>query len=421
MKSRLKPLPKTGAEGVQDQLIPYSVEKSTTDPALEINRGNDISLRKEEIKDFTVGLEDHDSAVLYYFNNVIKPYVIQNGTKITVPTVYENQELWKSVQADGYVRDKDAKLMAPMIMFKRESFSKNRELGNKLDGNKAHLYQIFEKKYSKRNMYDRFSVLTDRIPVKEYIVTVVPDYITITYSCVVFTEYVEQMNRILESINYASDSYWGDLNRFKFKARIDDFSNTIEFAVGEDRGVKSTFNIVLNGYIISEALNKELSTIKKIYSKSVIVFTLETTLDDLSEVKNIQGKPKEENQNKMGIGIKSPIGNTSLDSFNINLTGQAASINEGYALYLAVAKELTASSTTSLTATFASGWLLAPDPLPATSVESFVFFANGQYIERSAITSFVDNGSNTSTLTINLAELGFTLTDKEIVGIGKFI
>ena len=47
-----------------------------------------------------------------------------------------------------------------------------------------------------------------------------PDYVTINYSCVVQTYYTDQLNKIVEAINYASDSYWGNPERFKFRARI---------------------------------------------------------------------------------------------------------------------------------------------------------------------------------------------------------
>jgi hypothetical protein len=72
------------------------------------------------------------------------------------------------------------------------------------------------------------------------------------------------MNKIVEAINYASDSYWGDPARFKFNARIDSFNTVIEVADGKDRSVKSTFDIKLNGYIIPDVLQKDVLAIKKI-------------------------------------------------------------------------------------------------------------------------------------------------------------
>ena len=78
--------------------------------------------------------------------------------------------------------------------------------------------------------------------------------------------------------------------------------------------------------------------------------------------------------------------------------------------------------TPSNTAIFAgASFLAAPENLPATGVNSFQFFVNGQHVEPTAITSFTDNGGGTCTLVVNTAQLGFTLVSTdEIVAIGKF-
>ena len=39
------------------------------------------------------------------------------------------------IQADGYYRDTNGKLVIPLIMYKRNGIEKNRNLGNKIDGN----------------------------------------------------------------------------------------------------------------------------------------------------------------------------------------------------------------------------------------------------------------------------------------------
>jgi len=105
----------------------------------------------------------------------------------------------------------------------------------------------------------------------------VPDYVTLTYSCTIQTYYVEQLNKIIEAVNYASDSYWGDPARFKFRAMIDSFTTVIEVEDGKDRAIKSNFDIKLNGYIIPDIIQKDLSAIKKIPDITKIIFTAETT------------------------------------------------------------------------------------------------------------------------------------------------
>lgn len=275
--SEIKPIPLPRREFVTKFVEPYLPQEGQVIAPKTFNRGEKISLRDDTSKNISIGLEDHDSAVQYYFNNVIKPNVIQNGIRNTVPVIVASPERFKSVQIDGFYRDKNGKIMVPLITFKRESFTKNRNLGNKLDGNYPQNIQIFEQRYNKRNIYDNFSQINNIIPQVSRIVTVVPDYITLRYSCIVFTNFIEQNNKLLESINYASDSYWGDINRFQFRATIDSFNTPTILEQGDDRVAKSTFDIELNGYLIPDVINKDLSQIQnKVYDKSKIIITSET-------------------------------------------------------------------------------------------------------------------------------------------------
>ena len=278
-----KPTPKTQREISISQQEPYQQGgpgfQPTGNPnkAEGINRGQQLSFKGDDTKPFTLGIQDIDEAIYYYFTEVIKPFVIQNGQRIAVPIVYGNPEKWKMVQKDGYYRDKNGKIMSPLLVFKRDDLTKVRNIGNKLDANNPNLYSSFVKKYSPKNSYDNFSVLNNAIPQKQQYAVVIPDYVTIKYSCVIYTYYVEQMNKIVEAINYASDSYWGDPARFKFRAMIDSFATTIEVNDGQDRAIKSNFDIKLNGYLIPDVIQKDLNAIKKIPDITKITFTAETT------------------------------------------------------------------------------------------------------------------------------------------------
>jgi len=281
MSNRLKPIPKNQSEVTQQALnTPYlaSQGKPISQTVFDRNRGTDYSMKNDTVKDISIGLEDIDEAIMYYFNNVIKPNVIQNGQQIAVPVIYGSPERWKSVQADGFYRDNSGRLMVPLIMFKRENIEKNRTLGNKLDGNTVHLYQVIGSKYNKRNAYDAFDVLNNREPSEQYYISAVPDYVTLTYNCVIFTDFVEQNNKLVEAIQWASDSYWGDPARWKFRASIDSFTTTTLLENNTDRAAKSTFTIKVNGYIIPNTVNKAMATARsKFYTKSQIIFNYETT------------------------------------------------------------------------------------------------------------------------------------------------
>jgi len=415
MSNRLKPIPKNQSEVTQQAINPpylASQGKPISDTVYSENRGTDYSMKGDTVKDISIGLEDIDNAIMYYFENIIKPNVVQNGQQIEVPILYGSPERWKSVQADGFYRDNSGRGLVPLIMFKRDNIEKNRTLGNKLDGNTTHLYQVVGSKYNSRNAYDQFDVLNNRISSEQYYISTVPDYVTLTYTCIVFTDFIEQNNKIVEAIQWASDSYWGDPARWKFRTSIDTFATTTLLENNTDRAAKSTFTIKVNGYIISNAVNKDMATARsKFYTKSQVVFTMETTSD--IESLNTAGK----------AAPKTVMGGASIgaDSYNINIT--YTGISNATGLYMNSNIELlaTQATITTNTATFPMGWATAPSPLPATSIANFIFFINGQLIEPAALISFVNNGNGTSTLTIDTTELGYSLnTTDEVVGIGKF-
>jgi len=252
----------------------YTGNPNNTD---ELNRGLQTSFKDDTVKPFSIGLEDLDWAVMYYFQNVIKPTVLQNGELLPVPVIYGSPEKWKSFQKDGYYRDLNGRIMAPLLMFKRNGIEKNRGLANKLDTNHPHNITVTGKKYSPQNYYSNFSLLNNLKPEETYYATVVPDYLTVTYDCAVFTYYNDQLNKIIEAVEYASDAYWGDPERFKFKTNIDSFASTTELADTEERIVKSTFSLKMHGYIIPDVMQKDLNAIKKFSNRNKLVFTAEAT------------------------------------------------------------------------------------------------------------------------------------------------
>jgi hypothetical protein len=267
--------PDTEVEVAPVQSIPTEVKPGQP----EFNRAKEVSLKDDnKNKTFSIGLKDIDSAIMYYLENAIKPVVTQNDRQLAVPIIYGSPERWKSMQADGFYRDKNGKTMVPLIMFKRDSFTKNNTLGNKLDGNRVQNVQYFETGYSKRNVYDNFNVLRGQKPQKEYILGIIPDYIDITYSLSIFTDYVEQANEITEAIEFAARSYWGDPERFMFRADIQTFNTPVLLENGSDRANRTTMNVLVNGYIIPSGINaamagpspKSYNVTKTIFKETVV-------------------------------------------------------------------------------------------------------------------------------------------------------
>ena len=414
MARDLIPIPRTVVEVLQPQIEPYLQPKpdSSEGTVFSRNRGRDLSFKDNKIKDISVGLEDMDNAIQYYFDNVIKPNVMQNNTRVVVPVIYGDAEKWKTVQNDGFYRDKDGKIMVPLIMFKRNTIEKNRTLGNKIDGNKAHLFNVFETRYNQRNQYDKFSILTNRTPSKQYYVSVVPDYVNVTYDCILFTNFVEQNNKLIEAIEFASDSYWGDFNRWHFRTKIDSFtmSNTVE--QGQDRAIKTNFSMTVSGYLVADTVNKEMANTDLFYSPAQLIFGLETS-EDLTNL-----SPTTQMAANNTAGSTSFIGDGNIIT---NITIAGAALADLTYLNTNIPKKAD-TITVPNQALFTGAIIKQPDPassLPATTVNSFIFYINGQYVPTSFV-SFVSDALGVR-VQFNTTSIGYTLeADDEVIAIGKF-
>lgn len=219
------------------------------------NREFQNSRDRDTRQNLKIGIRDIDEAVLYYFNEVIRPTVSVEGTSTAVPVVYATPERWKAIQEDGFYRDKNGKRQIPVIVFKRDSLTKVRNITTKLDANRPVNFYIQSKRSTQRNRYSRFDIVQTRVPEKEYVISVVPDYVKLEYSCKILTDYVDQMNSLVEAIEFASDSYWGDREKFQFQSFIDTFKTDVTANNGEDRLVTTDFTLKLNGYIVPEQVN----------------------------------------------------------------------------------------------------------------------------------------------------------------------
>jgi len=410
MTQRRKPVPKTQVELSQETITPYLNNGKAPVPVNK-RRENQRSVKNDDVKQFQVGLKDVDEAIFYYFNNVIRPSVLQNGTKINVPVLYGSPERWAAVQKDGYYRDNNGKIQTPLIMIKRDSVDKNRTLGNKMDANNPIHFGVFEKKYSKKNFYDNFAALNNREAVREFYGVIMPDYIDIVYSCTIFTEYVEQMNKIVESINYASDAYWGDPERFKFRASIDNYTTITELVQGGDRTVKTSFQIKMAGYVVSDAINTSVGNPNRYFSKAAVNFSLETA--GSTEILNAKASTPAKAAAYRFFDTP-PGGNTT-----ITITGGGGSGMTGEQIsYVGMSNTALADSIVGLVATFNSHTIPSPPTgFSALDEGDFQVYINGILIPTQNRTT-TQSGAN---ITTTFTDLGFTLdSTDQIVIVGKF-
>jgi len=231
-----------------------------------INRGEEIKREPIEIGK-GVKLYDVDLAIAEHMIDTVVPTVEVFKEKVKIPVLYGNPERWNSVQKNGYLRDKKGQLQIPLIMFKRNSIARDDSMPNTMN---RHVSYPGVSKYSKKHKYDKFSAMTGTTrPVEMYDI-VIPDYVTISYEVMIWTDFTEHMNKIVEAFQYATDEYWGDKSGYKFRVKIDNFDNTTEVGEGSQRIVRTTFTMAVNAYLLPEQFDNRSTHTKRITPKKVV-------------------------------------------------------------------------------------------------------------------------------------------------------
>ena len=97
MAKKNRPIPKSQKE-IANNII--SSQASGPKPTIADNTKRELqrSVKNDTTKRLHIGLRDIDETIVYYFNNVIKPSVIQNGSRKNVPVLYGSPERWKAVE-----------------------------------------------------------------------------------------------------------------------------------------------------------------------------------------------------------------------------------------------------------------------------------------------------------------------------------
>ena len=236
------------------------------------SRANDIPLGNTP--PIAVTLFTIDNAILRHMNERIKPIVTQNGNEVKVPIIYGDPERWKSAQRDGVMRDSIGKIQLPMIMIRRTGMKKS-IINSPVN---KYLERTFETGWNRRTPYDQFAVKNKITPSREYLVTTLPDYYEITYRCMIWTEYMEQMNSVVENISFETDQYWGEQNNYKFRTSVKSFEPLTELPTSEDRVVRTQFDMTIYAYLLPETAldrqnNRTLTSRRRYSIKKTVTFT----------------------------------------------------------------------------------------------------------------------------------------------------
>jgi len=277
---------KFDSRGVNPANINRATQVSTKGTTIRGNRETTIVPGNNFSENYAITLKDVDTAVLNHVKNVMKPRVKEANETFKIPVYYGNEERWKAVRRRGVLRDKNNSLILPLIMLRRTEVSRNDLSGQSFphDIRREHVDVVRNSRWSKENQYDRFSVQQGVQPVFEQVVTGMPNYSDVNYEFVLWTNFIEQMNPLVESFVDQSHTYWGDGTNNKFLCTIDSVSDASEMNQDGERFIKSTFSVTTKAYLLPEYLNSvitnKVSNMKKFTTPSRVTFKFEGDATD---------------------------------------------------------------------------------------------------------------------------------------------
>lgn len=310
----------------------------------DLNRAREIKSEKGDVRK-SVGLFDIDYAMMTYLEDTALPKLDYNGKSVSIPVIYGNSERWKGARKDGVYRDKKGSIQLPLMMLRRTSISKD----DTMPMLNRHVSYPTITKYSKNNKYDRFTALGGNPqPKYELFNIVMPDYVEVNYECMVWTDYTEQLNSVIEQLNFTS-TYWGDRDKYKFRTQISDYNVINEVGEGTQRINRVEFTLNVKAYLLPEKFDGELTTRKSMSIKKFVVSTETDVTSGTGRLEGLLTTPSPYYDNKDLIDFLSlnnsktqnPILNNTITFDNIKLIKAppllvsvvSASINVGNDVY----------------------------------------------------------------------------------------
>ena len=249
--------------------------QSSTSVDPKLNKATQIRRDKDNVRNVSVGIYDVDSAFKNFLEKDVKPTVEDDGRFFPVPVMYASPEKWASAQRDGFMKDDNGMILTPVIVFKRDNLSINTELSKLKVAQNEDAHQAFERKYTKTNRYDQFSILTGETPKKEFMSVERPDYVDLQYEVIVWCDYMEQVNKVVEQIVFFQGRSFGE--RYKFVIKGDSYSFETIAEMGQDRITKATISLIAKAYIVPEYVGLNNNTKRRI-SKGKVVFSEDPSL-----------------------------------------------------------------------------------------------------------------------------------------------
>jgi hypothetical protein len=383
---------------------PLRTEGITND--LILNRAEQTRRDDDVIRTAQRTLYDIDYAIKSYIETEMRPQVTADGKIIPVPVIFANGEKWDNVRRLGYLRDEKGMLQSPVIMLKRNSAAE-RDTQRTLDVNRgdSNNQLVYRSKYNQRNRYEDelFPIpINEPQPSEKIYVIDIPKYVTIEYDMMLWCDFTSQLNDLIDQILPYGRFAWGN-EANKFPTTLGQFSFETVNTVGEDRLVRATAPLTVQGTLLS-AQETRMSTLRKNYSIKKVTF--EQVIDVGSDIFSSTVVPAQILQSQAIISS----GGTIL----VNGGGSTTSINAATFAYLTNLTDQQATYSNIATVTVAATVAINPVTLGTATKNEFNVYINGQYIDKIAYTWAPSDVTN-QTIIFNTSMLGYTIDPSDVV------
>jgi len=375
-------------------------------PDLILNRAEQVRRDDDVVRTPKRTVYDIDYAIKWFLENQIQPQVEANGELIEVPVIFANGEKWDNVRRLGYLRDQKGMLQSPIIVLKRNSLVERDEL-KKLDVNRPVTGNtlFYKKKYNKRNRYEDelipVPINEPKKPSEIYTINV-PEYVDIEYDMLIWTDFTDQMNTLVEQIMPYGTFAWG--NEFnKYRTFIRSISFETINTVGEDRLVRCTIPLTVNGTLMAEQEYRQ-SVVQKRYSikKLSWAYTISLTDDIFGSTTVPQDIIDSQQRISQGgtVTVTGGGGTTIIDaatlSYLLNLTDQTGTFVD----------------TDTITVPAAAA--INPANLLVATKNEFDVYINGQYIDK-ALYTWTPLQTAPQTIDFDTGTLGYILDSQDVI------
>ena len=379
-------------EGITDDLI--------------LNRADQTRRDDDVIRTAQRTLYDIDYAIKSYIETEMRPQVTADGKLIPVPVIFANGEKWDNVRRLGYLRDEKGMLQSPVIMLKRNSAAE-RDTQRTLDVNRgdSNNQLVYRSKYNQRNRYEDelFPMpINEPQPSEKIYVIDIPKYVTIEYDMMLWCDFTSQLNDLVDQILPYGRFAWGN-EANKFPTTLGQFSFETVNTVGEDRLVRATAPLTVQGTLLS-AQETRISTLRKNYSIKKVTF--EQVIDVAGDIFSSTIVPAQILQSQAII--------SSGGSILVNGGGSTTSINAATFAYLTNLTDQQATYSNTTTVTVAATAAINPVTLLVATKNEFNVYINGQYIDKVVYTWTPSDVTN-QTIIFNTATLGYTIDPSDVV------